>query len=488
MKVIRPLRSPWLLFLGAGLALAGCGERQTGPVRVAAIGPDPALANPNREPLTPAASLLLEAVAQGLVRFDAAGEIEPALAQSWLVSDDGRRYTFRIQRTTWADGTPVTARQVVERLRAATARASRNPLRPILGSIEEIEAMTDRVLEIRLRSPRANFLQLLAQPELAIMRGSVGTGPYRVTGQEEGWVRLAQPVPEDEEEAANAEPTTEILLSGGSAGQAIARFQAGLLDFVTGGTIGDLPVLSAAEMPEDRVALDPAAGLFGLAFNSAEGALAQVEVRQALSMAIDRAAIGDRFSEAFQARSSLVPGGVDELPSPAQPDWTALPIEQRRARAAAAIAEAAGATPLRLRVAVPDGPGYRIVFAHIRRDWRFIGVEAVRVPAGAPAELRLIDQVAPAELASWYLRPFICGQSAVCDPVASQALEGARVAPTMAERQALLAQADAALTGIAAFIPLGSPLRWSLLSERMNGFRANPFARHTPTELLERRD
>jgi peptide/nickel transport system substrate-binding protein len=152
------------------------------------------------------------------------------------------------------------------------------------------------------------------------------------------------------------------------------------------------------------------------------------------------------------------------------------------------VQDASDGAPLRLRIAVPDGPGYRIVFAHIRRDWRMIGVEAVRVPAGAPAELRLVDMVAPAELGSWYLRPFICGQSPVCDEVASQALEGARAAATPAERQALLAQADVELTNVAAFIPLGSPMRWSLRSNRLTAFRINPFARHSLTELVPRRD
>lgn len=476
------------LLVAAAAGLAACSEAERGPVRVVAIGLPPALVEPNREPLSPAAALLLDAAAQGLVRFDAAGEIEPALAQSWIVTDEGRRYTFRLRRTTWAAGGPVTARQVVERLQAALGRNSRNPLRPILGSIERVEAMTDQVLEIRLLSPNANFLQLLAQPELAILRDGQGTGPYRIGGAVEGAVRLVPPVPEDEEEGARP-GTPDILLAGGSAARALASFRNGRTDLVTAGTIGDLPVLTAADIAGDRIIFDPAPGMFGLAFDSGSGALAEPALRQALSMAIDRDGIAARFGiPALQMRASIVAPGVDELPAPAQPDWAGTPPEQRRARAAGIVREAAAAGPLRLRIAVPDGPGYRIVFAHIRRDWRMIGVEAVRVPAGAPAELRMVDTVAPAELGSWYLRPFLCGQSPVCDEAATKALEGARVAATPAERQALLGQADAALTNVAAFIPLGSPLRWSLRSDRLNAFSVNPFARHTLTELTRRKN
>ena len=93
--------------------------RRAARSRSARSAAPPRLANPNLQPLDPPSAFLTEALAQGLVRFDAAGEIEPALAQSWIVSDDGLRYTFRLRRTAWAGGEPVTAEQVAARLRAA---------------------------------------------------------------------------------------------------------------------------------------------------------------------------------------------------------------------------------------------------------------------------------------------------------------------------------------------------------------------------------
>ncbi|HEY0131996.1 MAG TPA: ABC transporter substrate-binding protein, partial [Allosphingosinicella sp.] len=174
--VTRFLPAPRLL--AATLLLAGCGGEETGPISISAIGGQPRIANPSRDRLDPPSAILIEAAAQGLVRFDAGGEIEPALAQRWIVSDDGLRYTFRLGEASWG-GRRITAEQVVARLRAAVAPASRNPLKPVLGAVDEIVAMTDDVLEISLKSPRPNFLQLLAQPEMAIVRGSEGSGPYR---------------------------------------------------------------------------------------------------------------------------------------------------------------------------------------------------------------------------------------------------------------------------------------------------------------------
>jgi oligopeptide transport system substrate-binding protein len=495
-------------FLIAGLAasafcLAGCGDEATGPIGVSAIGGPPLLANPNRQPLDPPSAYLTEAVAQGLVRFDGSGEIEPALAQSWIVSDDGLRYTFRIRRTNWAGGGRVTAQQVVARLRAALSRASRNPLKPVLGAVDDIVAMTDEVIEISLRGPRPNFLQLLAQPEMTIVEGNAGTGPYRLLRAEGGTMTL-EPLRGEDEEAGVALP--EIALRGERAASAIARFQAGRADLVIGGTIGDLPIARAAEPPAASLALDPAAGLFGLAFTARDGPLADPAVRGALAMAVDRQALAALLGlPRISVRTNLVAPGVQEFPNPMQPDWTATPFPDRRAAAARVIAAAdqgaatptaaggrttaasgspAGKTALRVRIAMPEGPGYRLVFAQIRADWRAIGVDAVRVRAEEAAELRLVDEVAPANLASWYLRHFTCDVSAVCDEAADQAMLAARLATRPADRQAQFTTADRILTGLTPFISLTAPVRWSLVSRRLTGFRPNPFARHPAVNLI----
>jgi oligopeptide transport system substrate-binding protein len=471
--------------LAALLLVSACRERETGPILVSAIGGPPRLINPNREPVDAPSAFLLQAAAQGLVRFDAAGEIEPALAQRWIVSDDGLRYTFRLAPAQWLSGGRITAAQVVARLRAAASPASRNPVKPILGAIDEIVAMTDEVLEISLKSPRPNFLQLLAQPEMAVIRGGEGSGPYRMEPQEDGSLSLSLPPPDEEGAADEAEPP--IILRGEKAATAAARFVQGEAELVVGGTLADLPLARAADAPGNALVFDPAAGLFGLAFVGGEGPLAEAPVRQALSMAIDRAALLQALAlPGLRARETLLPPGVEGLAQPAAPSWTAGPMAERRALAVRTLAEAAGSGRITVRVALPDGPGAQLLFAHLRRDWAAIGIAAERVAIGAPADLRLIDAVAPVALASWYLRHFACESRRVCDPAADEAMAAARIAPTSAERRAQLAEADRLLAEAAPFIPLASPIRWSLVSPRLTGFRANAFARHAAGELVRR--
>lgn len=472
------------ILAGGALLLGGCGGAESGPIAVSAIGAPPQLVNPNLQPLDPPSAFLVEAVAQGLVRFDAAGEIEPALAQSWIVSDDGLRYTFRLRRTQWAGGGPVTAQQVVARLRASLSRASRNRLKPVLGAIADVVAMTDFVLEISLRGPRPNLLQLLAHPEMAIIQGGQGTGPYRPADSGPAGIRLS--LWRGEEETGPAAP--DILLRGESAARAVARFADRRADLVTGGTAGDLPIARAAELPASRLAFDPVAGLFGLAFTGSEGPLADPAVRRAMAMAVDRQEIAAALDVPRLApHTSLVAPGVQELPRPALPDWAASPLPMRRELATRTVAEFGTEAKIRVRIAMPDGPGYRLVFAHLRRDWRLIGIDAERVAAAAPADLRFIDAVAPANLASWYLRHFTCEASRICDPAADEALLAARLAATPAERQAQFAIADRILSDLVPFIPLTAPVRWSLVSQRLTGFRPNPFERHPAVELVAER-
>jgi peptide/nickel transport system substrate-binding protein len=143
-----------------------------------------------------------------------------------------------------------------------------------------------------------------------------------------------------------------------------------------------------------------------------------------------------------------------------------------------------GGRHLTLRVAMPDGAGYRLLFAFLHRDWAAIGVSAERVRAGSPADLNLIDQVAPAALASWYLRHFACDRSALCLPAADALMDQARLAPNAADRRALLAQADRLISDAALYIPLASPVRWSLVTPRLSGFKPNAFGQHPAMEMI----
>src|SRR5205085_1303360 len=204
------------LMLIPALALEpiACRQQPHGEIKAIVISGDPQLRDPALGPLPLQDEVLLQNVAQGLVRFDSAGNIVPGLAERWNVSDDGLSYIFRIASSQWADGRKITAQQVARLLKRQVAGRSKNSLKDALGAVEDIVAMTDRVIEIRLIAPRPNLLPLLAQPEFAILRGGMGSGPFKIAADNGDGLRLLREIASGDDETVSRE---EIMLDGAKA-------------------------------------------------------------------------------------------------------------------------------------------------------------------------------------------------------------------------------------------------------------------------------
>ncbi|OQW42389.1 MAG: ABC transporter substrate-binding protein [Proteobacteria bacterium SG_bin5] len=472
-----------------GLLLGGCNRRpDQGPVVVSAIGGAPELIDPARRPLDTPSRLLRDATAQGLVRFDAQGRVAPGLAERWTVLDDGASYVFRLREAEWPDGKRVTAGDVVAALDRQRAEGSRNPLAPYLTAIDEIVEMTPQVIEVRLKRPRPDLLNLFAQPELGIARQRPpgGSGPYRAKPALGGFV-LLKPVPDPVRVAEGDVPSPEenVLLTGERAARALARFRAGRSDLVAGGSFLDLPIARVAGIAPANFRLDLPAGLFGLAIVSREGFLSEAANRAALAEAIDRAALTAAFADDWAPAEQILPDRLDSANPPAIPSWAVTDATARRAEARARVATwrkaHGGAAPV-LRVALPQGPGANLLFGFVGASLRAIGVDLVRVPADAEAELRLIDAVAPYDSARWYLTT----ACPVTSDAAAAKLIDARDANDMSTRGVMLAEADGLIAADQCYIPIARPLRWAAVSLRLARWQGNARGWHPLNEL--RRD
>ena len=448
------------------------------------IGEAPKLRDPAAGPLSPADAILIANVAQGLVRFDPAGNIVAGLAERWNVSDDGMSYIFRVGPANWPGGGKITAQQIARILKRSIAPRSRNPLKDTLGSVEDIVAMTDRVVEIRLKAPRPNLLALLAQPEFSILRGSVGGGPFTVAadGEKNGALRLTRKVAAGEDRQPDEQA---VLLAGATAADAVKAFAAGDTDLVLGGTFTDLREAQSANLPRGRLRFDPASGLFGLVPVRSGGDLDKPELRRLLSAAIDRetfiAALG---VPGLASRATLLEPGLDGLPPPIGPDWFGVPIADRRPALVTQAAEifGSGDKPI-LRLWLPAGAGGDLLFELLKRDWGALGFTVERARSLAAADFRLIDEVAPSTSPAWFLRRFSCGATKLCDSEADTLLEAARATLVPVQRSALFDQAARRIEEAQLFLPIAAPVRWSLVSPRLRGFAGNRFARHTLTDL-----
>jgi peptide/nickel transport system substrate-binding protein len=477
--------------LAAALAVSagGCQRKPEGVVHVVVIGDQPRLADPGRGPLSPGDRVLIDNAAQGLVQFDARGQIVPGLAETWNVSDDGLSYIFRLANGTWPNGRKITADQVARMLRRLIAPGSRDSLEDAFGSVDDVVAMTDRVIEIQLRQPRPHLLQLLAQPEMGLVFDRQGTGPFSIdrAKSRNGSIRLTREVATPDEEQTTHE---QLDLSGAKAPAAIEAFAAGKADLVLGGTFADLPYVARDKFPRRALQFDPASGLFGLVPARRSGPAANEDVRKLLSQAIDRDALVAALAvPGLVPRATVLEPGLDNIVDPQPPQWTAVSLANRRADLIARAHKLFPPDkPAVVRLSLPQGPGSDVLFDRLAQDWGALGIKIERAGEDAPADFTLIDEVAPSSSASWFVRRFRCDRVPVCDPAIDEVMDSARATSVLPQRSALLLDASRQIDSKELFLPLAAPIRWSLVSPRIASFAGNRFAIHTLTGLEQRLD
>lgn len=467
------------------LPLAACGGSDTSALGVAVVGaPDDPFASGVRLP--PAGQLVRAATTEGLVAFDEQGRVIPALADRWIVTDDGQSYIFRLRDGNWSDGDELTGESARKALLAALKALDGTPLARDLDGIDEVRAMAGRVIEIRLDRPMPFLLQLLAQPELGLLREKRGAGPMAL--ERAGALAVLSPIdparlglPAVKDWALE---TRAVKLRALGGAEAVAAFNEGEVDLVLGGRIQDFPLTRSVGILRGTIQLDPVVGLFGLQAMNDRGFLALPVNREALAMAIDRDALIEPFRVGGWAPSTRVvtPSIDGELGHQAE-RWAEQPIEQRRAAAAAHVrawrqGAGGGAAPV-LRVALPEGEGSRVLFARLAADFAAIGVTLQRAPAGEPGDLSLVDEVARYPRVAWFLNRLSCdARRGLCSAEADALVDAAGKAPTPAERAVLLERGEAQLTAANVFIPFGAPIRWSLVRGSVGGFAPNSWGWH----------
>lgn len=290
---------------------------------------------------------VLTQVMEGLVRPGPDGSIRQGsgAARSWTVSPDGLTYTFSLKPgLTWSDGRPLTAADFTEAwLRALDPQVSSGYsylLYPIRGAVQwtvldpggpefarrsselrnqvGIAAPDATTIVVTLHSPTPYLPSLLALPIFLPQRADLlggseygakplamaFNGPFVVSGAAPGAWRLT-PNPRYWDKA-NVRLEQIDLSFIGDEPDAIARYDQGQLDMVK-----LFDSTAAAYKGRADFHAEPRDTLYYLSLNTTDPFLKNRNIRQALSLALDRQALTDsHYPGAATPAAGLVAPGI----------------------------------------------------------------------------------------------------------------------------------------------------------------------------------
>jgi peptide/nickel transport system substrate-binding protein len=250
---------------------------------------------------------ILMNVYDGLVRY-ASGtlEVEPALATSWDISEDGTVYTFSLREgVSFHDGSPFNAEAVVFNFDRMLDEnhpyhdTGPFPLSFFFSAVEDVEALDNMTVQFTLNAPYAPFLSNLAYPTglivspAAVMehgaefgRNPSGTGAFVF----EEWRANEAVVVTANADYWGGAPGLEAVVFRPitDANTRVAEMLAGGIDMMV-----EVPPVSLSEFGGDGFAIVEQAGphVWFLILNALEGPFADVRVRQAANYAINKEAI-----------------------------------------------------------------------------------------------------------------------------------------------------------------------------------------------------
>lgn len=384
-----PLIALLLVTTLAGVVLAARRPGRGGEVRLPTEGPvgsaDPTLA------AWPGETLLASLLYDSPYRLGEDGRPRPHLLTAPTSPPDSKVVRVRIRRhAVFHDGTPVTAEHVVSSLgRLAASRSSGWLLAMVEGtapgerSPSGLHVTSEQFLEIRLETPRALDLLLLAlaTPQAGVVRSpatvsrAIGTGAFALRRRTGGDWDLRS-----NRDYFDGPPFLDGVTLLGPAGRDdhIRRLQLGRAE---GSLLGD-SVYGERPVGRTDLAEGPPVYLTCLVLNESRGALADVRLRRAADLAIDR-----RRLAGGAARPAGLPGAKGAS-------------RQDLARARAEVAAAGGLPGGRHLVLLVDGedPFGEAIAPLLLRDLAEAGLDAEKVVA--------TDRAARARLTSgsWDLR------------------------------------------------------------------------------------
>ena len=309
------------------------GTRPIKVLRIRTLG-DPLTLDWNRA-YTPVESILIRNLMEGLVSIGPKMTVVPATASHWDISKDGKTYTFHLRKDVkWSDGVPLKAQQYVDSWRRLLTPSFNASYAYLLDGVEGarefhegklvsfaavgVHALDDLTLQVRLRAPIAFWLWIPTfwstfpiRQDLIDKTGpgwdKAGTlvtlGPFTYERYEPHHNIVLARNPGYYGKRGNVEQVYAALVEDENA--AIGLYEDHQLDFIT-----RLAVESGKLKGRADFVRWPEARIMHLDFNPAQASVADVRVRRAIAMALDRGKLAHLLEGASGPATSFVTPGI----------------------------------------------------------------------------------------------------------------------------------------------------------------------------------
>ncbi|MFH1914997.1 MAG: nickel ABC transporter substrate-binding protein [Pseudomonadota bacterium] len=251
-------------------------------------------------------------VYEPLVRYGEGGRLEPWLAESWDISEDGRVYTFHLRKgVSFSDGTPFDAAAVKRNFDAVLLNSHRHDWLEFIAQIADTVVVDDLTFRLVLKNAYYPTLQelCLIRPVRFLapsgfpddgdtgkgIKAPIGTGPWVLTEIRKGESDLFVA---NDRYWGNKPKFKRMLVKviPDSDGRAIA-FQTGQIDLIFGsgghgsGQIGIDTFNRFASMPGTETAISKPQATRVLAINSNRFPTNDLAVRTAILHGVNKAAM-----------------------------------------------------------------------------------------------------------------------------------------------------------------------------------------------------
>ena len=225
---------------------------------------------------------------EGLVKTGPTGELIPAVAESYKVSEDGLVYTFTLREgVKFHNGEPVTAEDVIYSLNRCAEHSGDSALKSAFSAIRDLQATDEKTVTFRLDQPDMELIYFMTAAIIPAGGELVGTGPFVLTARTPQESIVLERFEDYWGDKAGVAKVTYRIYEDGTA----------LMMALKGGSVdvcAHLTSAQTAQLGEEFAILEDTMNLVQAVYlNNAVEPFNNVRVRQAISYAIDRQMIMD---------------------------------------------------------------------------------------------------------------------------------------------------------------------------------------------------